>query len=124
MIIKLIHGGKIHIDMMERPERVDRVHIRYEYELGTNHLYPQLVINGHTHLGDNIFISLDEVTSRVDLIVRLLDINKRAVRTYVGNFTYDKYCTIGPKKNKYDLYEYVCALEEQIEKLKNEGEVI
>lgn len=124
MTINLLKDGSINIDMLARPERVDKVFITYTYELGTNHLRPRLLINDKTYYGDNIFIPLDLTTPLVNLTVSLLDGHSQAVHTYTGSFAYDKYCTVGPTKQNYNLYTYIQEIEKELIELKEKGEVI
>ena len=122
-MILTLRNNKITVHQNAIPESVYSVHIKYEFELGTNHLTPMLYINSKTYRGDNINIPLDYNKPTIYIKVELLDSYNKPVKVYTGTFNYYKTCTIGDSDH-VNLYRKITQLEEKITKLEEKGEVI
>lgn len=122
-MILTLRNNKITVHQNAIPESVYSVHIKYEFELGTNHLNPVLYINDNIYKGDDINIPLDYGKPVIYIKVELLDSYNRPVKVYTGTFNYYKTCTIGDADH-VNLYRKITQLEEKITKLEEKGEVI
>ncbi len=122
MILKL-YKNKVIIKGNESPEEISNCKIKYEFELGTNHLVPRLIINNKVFVGDNIRISLEHLTNRAQITVLLSDANQVIFRTYKGEFKVYKTFTIGDAAH-IDVYKDLVKAYERIEQLEEQGEVI
>ena len=123
MILKL-RNGKIILEYNKIPFDVHNIKIDYDYELGTNHYKPLLIIDGkHKYYGNNLSFKYDSQNDTIKLEVNLLDTRNRVVKSYVGEFTYFKTCYIS-NKEIVDLYKKVEELYNENIKLKEQGEVI
>lgn len=120
MILKL-HKKKVHVIQNKVPEHVNKMTINYIYETGTNHLHPQLFINGILY--NRKVIRLDLKEPGINIVVNLLDSHNNIVHTYTGTFEYYKMCAIGTSE-LVNVYEELQRAYDEIEKLKTEGEVI
>ena len=130
-MIIILRDGKVSVKQMNIPERLDKLHIQYDYEFGTNHLKPRLTVNGTVFEGDRIAINVErdrriKFQDQVNLKVRvdLLDGEGNLTRIYKGELPYYRYCVFGTKPVHPNVEAYVRELEDKIEKLENEGEVI
>ena len=123
MILKL-RNKTIIIEQNNVPENVNNVHIHYDFELGTNHLYPRLIVNNTDIFeGDHIDVDLDYTGHSIDLVVELYDTNNIVMRKYVCVSNYYKTCTLGDIKH-IDIYKELERVYKELKELKEKGEVI
>lgn len=127
MIIKLLNGQVI-IKQMTVPEPTQMLRIKYEFELDTNHLTPELYINRELMANEHavqIALSNAHVNGdQLDVVVKLRDANTFVVKEYKTTAPIHKYIILGEKPLYPDFELYVQSLLDEIEKLKEEGEVI
>lgn len=122
MILSL-HNKQITIKRNKVPEEYDKVNIIYEFELGTNHLYPYLYIKGKEYSGNNIYIPMDFTDDEVALIVQLKDSIGTVVKHYESTLRYYKTCTLGTPL-LVDVYKELERLQAEVIRLQEQGEVI
>lgn len=123
MILKL-RNKKIIIEQNNVPENVNNVHIQYDFELGTNHLYPRLIVNNTDIFeGDHIDVNLDYAGPSINLVVELYDAHNILMRRYVCVRKYHKTCTLGDTKH-IDIYKELERVYKELKELKEKGEVI
>lgn len=124
MIFKL-RNNEIIIENNHIPECTSNVSINYDYELGTNHLTPKLYINNSIYVGTNIRLSLDlpESYNTLDICVELLDAHGTVIRKYNTITHYYKTCVLGTPEH-IDIVNRLMQLTEELQKLKDKGEVI
>ena len=125
MILNL-KNGKIVLVPMDVPEAIQDVYVKYNFEINTNHLIPELIIEDKIYKGNRVFIDLrSEIYKPVlSLVVNLYNSNKVIVKTYEGNLPLHTYVVLGDKLIRPDIEAYIRKLEARIEQLENEGEVI
>lgn len=131
MIIQL-RKGKVNIKPMVVPEPVNHVFIQYDYEPNTNHLKPILYVDTFKIFeGDRIYVDLGMLKEKVSIRVELLNGNNVLVAMYQGEHEQCAYCVIGKKPIRPDLQKYVddlneniLVLQDEIQKIIDEGEVI
>lgn len=122
-MILVLRNKTVTVHQNAVPEDVRCVHIKYSFELGTNHLVPLLHINGHVYRGYEIFIPLDYNNIELPIKVQLLDTNGLVVKEYTSILPYYKTCTIGTPQH-VNVYKQIEKLEKTIEELQEKGEVI
>lgn len=111
-------------------ESVSNVPIQYAFELNTNHLTPALTVsyNGITKLysGRNTRINLDTIpnNTKVKFNVKLYTSSFDCVREYETTFTLFKYYTLDNKDNILDVYNELVKTKRELQRLKEEGDVI
>lgn len=130
MIVNL-KQEQIIIEPMVVPEPVQKVFIEYVFEQNTDHLVPYMYFNDVVYIGNHIFIDTSDSPHLSKIRVELLDNHKNVVRTYTGEFAYNKYCIIGRKPITPNLDTYInhlkqtiISLKQKITELENRGEVI
>lgn len=123
MILKL-RNNTILIEQNNVPENVNSMYIQYDFELGTNHLYPRLIVNDvHVFEGNHIKVSLDYPVDTLKLIVELYDTHNTIIRRYTQTFNYYKMCTLGDAQH-IDIYKELERVYKEIKEIKEKGEVI
>lgn len=123
MIFKL-RNGVITVTHNNITEPAKRTHIRYDYEFGTNHLVPILVVNNkEQYKGDNVEVNFDLPNEEVILDVYLHDKYNNIIKRYHSVYICHKMCTIGTKQF-VDIYNELERLTKENESLKEKGEVI
>ena len=122
MILSL-HNKKIIVKRNKVPEHYSNVNITYEFELGTNHLYPYLYIKGKEYKGNNIYIPMDFTDDALELIVLLKDSMGNVVKQYISTLQYYKTCTLGTPL-LIDVYKELERLQAEVIRLQEHGEVI
>ena len=123
MIFKL-HDGVITITHNNITEEAKRVYVTYEYEFGTNHLTPLLIVNRTMQYnGDGVEVNLDLLDPTVTLDVYLCDKYNTIVKHYNSSYICYKMCTLGTKEY-IDIYAELERLRQENTKLKEKGEVI
>jgi hypothetical protein len=126
MILKL-RKGLIYLVPMKVPESIEDIYVKYDFELNTNHLRPQLIIEEETiYDGNRIFIDTRKYVYQDVLRIQVLlyNTNEQVVKAYAGILPFHKYTVFGAKLVRPDVEAYIRTLEEQIEKLETEGEVV
>ena len=108
----ILKNRKVFVSPMKVAESLKNTHIVYQFEYGTNHLTPALIIN-RTHIakGNNIFVDLTCSKSKrrcVDVEVVLKDHEGRVTHKYKG-VPYTS-IILGDKPLRKDVDEYVQEL--------------
>ena len=123
MILKL-HNGVITVLNNNITEHVKNITITYNYEFGTNHLAPILIVNGkYQYRGNNVTINLDFSDPEVTLDVYLCDKFNTIVKHYKSSYICYKMCTLGTKEF-LDIYAELDKLQKENQELREKGEVI
>lgn len=123
MIFKL-HDGVITITHNNITEEAKRVYVTYEYEFGTNHLTPLLIVNKTMRYnGDGVEVNFDTQEPIVTLDVYLCDKYNNIIKRYNSSYICYKMCTLGTKEY-LDVYAELDRLRQENAKLKEKGEVI
>lgn len=123
MILKL-HDGVIDITHNNTTEPANRVFVSYDYEIGTNHLVPLLIVNASdSYFGDNVKINLDLPNPEVSLTVYLVDKQDNIIRKYTSTYTCYKMCLLGTK-DYINIFNEIERLQKENAILKEKGEVI
>lgn len=122
MILNL-RNGVITITHNNITEEAKRVYVTYNYEFGTNHLTPLLVVNGAQYRGDGVEVNLDLPKPEVTLDVYLYDKYNNIIKRYRSSYICYKMCTLGTKEF-VDIYAELERLRKENAVLKEKGEVI
>lgn len=123
MILKL-HNGAITVLNNNITEHIKNITVTYNYEFGTNHLAPLLIVNGKDQYhGNNVTINLDLPDPEVTLDVYLCDKFNTIVKHYKSSYICYKMCTLGTKEF-LDIYAELDKLQKENQELKEKGEVI
>lgn len=123
MILKL-RNGVIEITHNNITEEAKHVYVTYDYEFGTNHLTPLLIVNKKSRYnGDGVEVNLDVATPEVTLDVYLCDKFNNIIKKYTSSYICYKMCTLGTKEY-VDIYAELDKLRKENQQLKEKGEVI
>lgn len=120
MILKL-RNKKVEVLHMPVPELTEFFNIMIDFEQGTQHLSPSIIIDSVKYNGESIKPSKNK---RIEIRVDLLDYKKQVIKTYRGYFQYYNYSVIGKPPVDINYFTRVKELEERIRVLEEQGEVI
>jgi hypothetical protein len=123
MILKL-SKKEIIVMPMAVPENAEHIHVSYMYEPHTRHLKPILIFLNERHVGHKPVLSLSQTDTVISVRVLLVDATDTIIKEYTGNIPQHRYVIWGDKPVRPDFETYIQTLEQEIERLKNEGEVI
>lgn len=130
MVIKLMRD-KAMILPMKYPEAFEHTFIEFIFELGTNHLIPVLYIEDYRVLdGNNAFVDMSKALRHVNantkckVKVLLKDVENNILHKYEGTFPFYNYFILGTKPARIDFEVYIKSLEDEIRKLKEQGDLI
>lgn len=125
----ILKNRKVIVMPMKVAESLKNTHIVYEFEHGTNHLTPTLIIN-RTHIakGNNVFVDLTRAAKTSadvwNVEVLLNNHEGRITHRYEGSLPLHLQFILGDKPVRKDVDEYIQELLTQIKTLQEEGDIV
>lgn len=134
-MIIILKNKTIKISSLTTLESLDNVLIKYQYELNTDHLLPQLTISDGVNKkiisGDRLHLDFTLYDKDIELTVDLLDTQQKIIRTYNGVIHKHLYCAFDTTTTLKDLNKQLdvlnaetSELNQKIIELKEKGDVI